>query len=105
MDRLGQMYPIIQATGGDIDVQELTRLYADYLGIPELANIITFQNPPVDQQPGQNGQGMPQNTTRNYVRHNVPTGGTPQARSQALQQSLYGSATPNQEQQLMRPGA
>lgn len=107
MDRLGQMYPIIQAAGGDIDVVELTRLYAEYLDIPELENIITFQNEP-QQQPqggGSEGQGMPANTTRNYVRHNVPTGGTPQARSAALQQSAYGNASQNQQAALARPGA
>jgi len=107
MDRIGQMYPIIQAAGGDIDVQALTRLYAEYLSIPELENIITFMNDPMQQQGGGSteGQGMPQNTTRNYVRTNVPTGGTPQARSAALQASAYGNASGNQQQALSRPGA
>ena len=106
MDRLQQMYPMIQAAGGDIDVEALTRLYADYLQIPELETIITFFQPLNDMGGGSpESAGMPNNTTRNYVRRNVPTGGTPQARSAALQQSLYGNASPNQQQMLTNQGA
>jgi hypothetical protein len=106
MERLGQLYPIIQETGGTIDVQELTRLYATYLGIPELENVITFVEEPEERTGGASTgqQRMPNETTRNYVRHNVPTGGTQQARSQALQQSAMGAASPNQQQALSRPG-
>lgn len=107
MDRLEGMYPMIQAQGGDINVEALTRVYAEYLQIPELENVITFMG----QQPqGQSGGNLaepagPRNTTHTSVRRNVPTGGTPQARNQALQQSAYGNASQNQTQALARPGA
>jgi hypothetical protein len=108
MDRLEGMYPMIQAQGGDINVEALTRVYAEYLQIPELENVITFMG----QQPQSPGGGNPaeeaggpRNTTHTSVRRNVPTGGTPQARSQALQQSAYGNASQNQTQALARPGA
>jgi len=107
MERLEGMYPMIQAQGGDIDVESLTRVYAEYLQIPELENVITFGN---NQQGGlmggqDQGQMGPRNTTHTSIRKNIPTGGSPQARNQALQQSAYGNATQNQMQALSRPVA
>lgn len=108
MEKLQQMYPMIQAAGGEIDVEALTRVYAEYLEIPEIQNIITFSQS-LNQMDAMGGGGseqrMPSNTTRNYVRRNVPTGGTPQARSQALQQSMYGNESQNQQNMLNESGA
>lgn len=106
MEKLQQLYPMIQAAGGEIDVEALTRVYAEYLEIPEIQNIITFSQPSGGMGGGGGSeQGMPSNTTRNYVRRNVPTGGTPQARSQALQQSMYGNESQNQQNMLNESGA
>lgn len=110
MEKLQALYPMIQAVGGEINVEALTKVYSEYLDIPELENIIVFMQTPEMQSMGgaggqQGGAGMPNNTTRNYVRRNVPTGGTPQARSNALQQSLYGNASPNQMNMLGQAGA
>jgi ribosomal 30S subunit maturation factor RimM len=106
MEKLQQLYPMIQAAGGEIDVEALTRVYAEYLEIPEIQNIITFSQPSGEMGGvGGSEQGMPSNTTRNYVRRNVPTGGTPQARSQALQQSMYGNESQNQQNMLNESGA
>ena len=110
MDKLQALYPMIEAVGGQIDVEALTKLYSEYLDIPELENVIVFMPPPEPdmQNAGggsESGSSMPANTTRNYVRRNVPTGGTPQARSNALQQSLYGNASQNQQNMLGEVGA
>jgi hypothetical protein len=41
---------------------------------------------------------MPAQTTRNYVRRNVPTGGTPDSRSHVMQQVLLGGGQVNPDQ-------
>ena len=111
MEKLQALYPMIEAVGGQIDVEALTKLYSEYLDIPELEkNVIVFMPPPDPQMQdagggSEGGSSMPANTTRNYVRRNVPTGGTPQARSNALQQSLYGNASQNQENMLGEVGS
>ena len=95
MDRLGQLFPIIQAAGGTIDVQQMQRDYAELLGIPELKNWVTFSTPPAIEQPGPaSGESpvKPSTTTRNYVRRNVATGGTPQNRSAQSQQAWLSGA-------------
>jgi hypothetical protein len=107
MGQLLQMFPIIQAAGGTIDVQELTRIYAEGLGVPQLENVVTFALPSMQTGGGgEEGGHMPQSTTRNYVRHNVPTGGTQQSRRSALQQALLGGGQLNGKQYnaLSRPG-
>lgn len=105
-----QMYPILQASGGTIDVQELVKQIAESRNIPELENVVTFSGPPAHMRPGPQGETsqvpqMPQQTTRNYVRRNVPTGGTPQARSMAMQDVLLNAGRTNQQQRnvLARP--
>jgi hypothetical protein len=94
---VASMFPILQANGGTIDVKALVRHYAKALRLPELEDVITFAMPTAAPE-GQAEQRMPQETTRNYVRRNVPTGGTPESRSATLQQSLLrsGSETPQQ---------
>ncbi len=92
-DRLIQMFPIIQAAGGTIDVQQIQRDMAEMQGTPELRNWITFATPPTIEQPGPTGGAppvRPSTTTRNYVRSNVSTGGTPQNRSAQMQQAWMG---------------
>jgi hypothetical protein len=103
IQQMVNLYPMLQQVGGTIDVQELVRYYAEAMGIPELENVITFtQSAAPPQQTGDTR--MPTETTRNYVRHNIPTGGTPEARNSVLQQALLrgGSATPSQEQSVLR---
>lgn len=89
--QLIQLLPMLQAAGGNIDVVELVRLYGDMLDLPELSSVITFMEP-VAPPPGMGSDspspGKPNNTSREYIRRNVSMGGTPQARSDALQEAL-----------------
>ena len=102
------LYPLIQEAGGTLDVQELFKQYGELLRFPQADQLITFNAPTSVERPGPQGvnQGMPAETTRNYVRHNVPTGGTQESRSNVLQQALMNNA-PNQDQMasMMRPPA
>lgn len=100
MDRLVNLFPILQAQGATIDGQELVRQYADKLGAPELESVIVFTGPPM--APQAEGAGNMPETTRNYVRRNVATGGTPQARSMAMQQSLLRGANAQQGSSVVR---
>jgi len=99
MDRLAQLYPIIERNGGSIDVERMQKDYADLLGIPQLENWITYgvPEPPPGMQQQSEGRMAPE-TTRNYVRRNVATGGTPQNRSSVLQQALLGGGQNTSQQ-------
>tara|TARA_R100001594_G_scaffold93186_1_gene127529 strand:+ start:2647 stop:4413 length:1767 start_codon:yes stop_codon:yes gene_type:complete len=102
-----RMYPLVAQAGGSIDVQEIVRQYGDLLNFPEADLLVTFATPPNVERPGiQVKSGMPQNTSREYVRRNVPTGGTQQSRNQIMQQVLgNGSANQDQLDSLSLPGA
>jgi hypothetical protein len=106
ISQLVNLYPMLQQMGGAIDVQELVRYYSEAMGIPELENVITFAQPLASRAAPTTGETrMPTETTRNYVRHNIPTGGTPESRSSVLQQSLLsgnGAVNPDQAASLNR---
>lgn len=91
----------LMESGGQIDFQELTNLYAELLDIPRLKEVVRFEEPK-QNRPGPSPEQPPQarHTVRENVRRNVPTGGTSGARSQVMQQVLNGSQ-PNQQQMNM----
>ena len=101
MAQLERVWPMIEAAGGQIDVQELVKQLANKLDVPELENIVVFPTNPAIERPGPAGERpkLPSTTTRRNVRINVPTGGTQQSRSSIMQQALLdgsGQATPQQ---------
>lgn len=108
---LGQVYaPMMQllvSQGGSINMQELTETLADMLNRPELRRIVQFSTVPLDMGGMPQGGSQPTSTTRNYVRHNVPTGGTQASRSAVMQQAWMGggSNTPQQAASMSRPPA
>jgi hypothetical protein len=79
--------PLIQQQGGTIDCREILSQYADALNFPEGEDIVQFTGAPTG---GGEAPGMQPETTRNYVRRNVATGGTPQNHRTMLQQALLG---------------
>jgi hypothetical protein len=108
MGQVGQLLPVLQALGGD--PQEFIKQYAELLQVPELERMFNFNAAPGGDRPGPQGSPgegmrMPSQTTRNYVRRNVPTGGTPQSRSMVMQQAFLGGGqvTPQQGASMMRP--
>ena len=98
---------MLMMQGGNINMQRLTDIYSDLLDLPRLKEVVEFNTAPIGLEPGPQGlgeldQGMPANTTREYVRHNVPTGGTEQNRQHVQQQAwadLAGGAGQNNTQQ------
>jgi len=103
-----QLFPMIQQAGGTIDVQQIMRDYGALQNTPEIENWVTFSMPSVLPQPNPTGGSMPQQTSRTYVRKNVATGGTPQARSDNLKDMLSrgfnGSGGSGQANSVVKAG-
>lgn len=95
--------PLLQQQGATINGEEYIQTVAQYANMPELRNIISFANPQnlmsQDEGPVMPSAPSPSKTTREYVRKNVPTGGTRQFRDQQMSMALFGTATQPKEQQ------
>jgi hypothetical protein len=94
LQQLAPLWPMFQASGAALDVRELVDILAELQDRPELKRIITFASSGGRLGGDQNTIRSPAVTTRNEVRRNVATGGTPQARSAILQQVLSGASKP-----------
>jgi hypothetical protein len=108
LDRLGPLWPIFQASGATLDVQELLEIIANLLGRPELLRIISFATPAQELGGDQNTIRQSPVTRRETIRRSVPTGGTNEARGAILAQALAGGQSQNNNAQmgsLMRPSA
>ncbi len=92
---------------GPIDFAELTDILADLLNLPRLRNILrpmleSHVSPrPGPQDGSDSNSSKPANTTRNYVRRSVPTGGTPENRGHMEQQAWLGRAMSKQQNNVM----
>lgn len=68
--------PMWQASGLSFDLQAYLSLASKYRDMPELSDLISIQEPMQGAEQPQGGgeaqPGQPQETTRNYVRENVP---------------------------------
>lgn len=98
------MMPIIQEQGGTLDIERVLHEVAKLSRLPVLENAITFpgglKKPPEPKVPGPK---MPGDTTRRYIRENVSTGGTRQARDNVLAQAFLGQGVqPSQAGALMQ---
>lgn len=85
-------------SGGQIDFQELTNLYAELMDVPRLKEVVVFEEQK-GNRPGPTPEQPPQaaHTIREQVRKSVPTGGTDKSRGHVMQQILQGGQ-PNQQQ-------
>lgn len=108
LDRIAPLWPMFQASGASLEVQELLSIIANLLGRPELLRIITFATPAQELGGDQNTIRQSPVTRRETVRRSVPTGGTNEARGAILAQALAGGRSQNNPAQmgsLMRPSA
>jgi hypothetical protein len=87
----------LSAQGGSINLQELTDIYAELMNLPRLKRVIQFTTPAA--QEGPESGGMPAQTSREYIRRSVPTGGTQQGRSHVERQAWLAAAQGDQQQQ------
>ena len=97
--------PQLQSQGLGIDATAFVRSVAELANMPEIENMLVPLGDPGEAVTMMQEQGSPAETTRNYVRQNVPTGGTQEARETATIQALLGSQmTPGQQQMMSQPG-
>ena len=94
----------IRAQGGSIDFKAIVEDYADMADMPRIKRWITFDDGYEPTTPEGNAPGMPANTSREYVRKSVSTGGTPDAQRVQNQQSLLASAGQQQGQEQQQGG-
>jgi hypothetical protein len=90
------LMPLLQQQGIAFDLHTYLDKIASYMDQPDLAEILTVREPPENRTPSGGGggeaPGMPQETTRNYVRDNVSSQ-TRQSSNNNLVSSLMGVDT------------
>ena len=107
MRELAPMWPMFQASGVGLDVENFLDEIANELDRPELKRLFTAQFPSDQLGGDQNTIRQSPITTRETVRRNIPTGGTAENRSAVLQQAFLGGGqnTPQQTASLSRAPA
>lgn len=90
LQEIAPLWPMFQASGASLDAQAIVDEIARLKNRPEFKKFITFAAPAEVLGGDQNTVRQSPHTTRETIRKNVPTGGTEQARSNALIQSLMG---------------
>jgi hypothetical protein len=99
---IAPLWPMFQASGATLNVQVLVEEMSRLLNKPEIKQLITFATPADMLGGDQNTVRSPAHTTRENVRRNVGTGGTAEARSNALVRDLMsGASSTNGQQQAM----
>jgi hypothetical protein len=102
VQEVGPLWPMFAQGGAVFDGQELVKIYADLLRIPEIERIVRYTTPP--QAEGVGNQAMEQEvnappmTVRRNIRQNVPTSGTPGNRMAMLAQAMAATAGPSPDQ-------
>jgi len=90
--------PFLQQQGGQLHMPELLDILSRYSDMPEIEKLVQFQDPEADLQQEPVDPPPTSNTsTREYIRRNVPTGGTQAFRDQQMSQALLGQNTQPKE--------
>jgi hypothetical protein len=90
LQQIAPLWPMFQASGASLDAEAIVDEIARLKNRPEFKRFITFAAPAMMLGGDQNTVHSPAVTSRETVRKNVPTGGTAEARSSTLIQSLLG---------------
>jgi len=83
--------PMLAQQGGAINYRKIAEVAAEYLNLPQMAEIIEFGHAMPEQGGGKPQSRMPSSTSREYIRRNVPTQGSPQNQSVLEQQAWLGA--------------
>jgi hypothetical protein len=83
---IAPLAPMLQQQGTTVNFSALFELLGKYTNLPELKDLLVFQEPMEGESPDQQIR-MPSNTTRRYIRENRP-GATSQGKDAALMQTL-----------------
>jgi len=103
LQQIAPLWPMFQASGATLNAQVLVKEMARLLNKPEIEQLITFAVPTEMLGGDQNTIRSPAHTVRENVRKNVGTGGTAEARSNALIRDLMAgqSSSTNGQQSAM----
>jgi hypothetical protein len=101
--------PLMAQQGVAPDMHGMLRTLGKLMNLPEIEEIVTFTEPqaaPGNPQAENAGDPLrPTSTSREYVRRNVPTGGTPQSRTNTATQALMSGVQPKQGAAMSLPTA
>lgn len=101
---IAPLWPMFQASGATLDAEAIVEEIARLKNRPEFKQFITFANPASMLGGDQNTIRQSPVTSRETVRRNVPTGGTQEARTSAMVQSLLGGKPQLNSQQQAAMG-
>src|SRR3990167_528021 len=90
LQQIAPLWPMFQASGATLDAEAIVDEIARLKNRPEFKRFITFASPADMLGGDQNPVRQSPVTSRETVRRNIPTGGTQEARSAAMIQSLLG---------------
>lgn len=90
LQQIAPLWPMFQASGATLDAEAIVGEIARLKNRPEFKRFITFAAPADMLGGDQNTVRQSPVTSRETVRKNIPTGGTRDARSAILQQTLSG---------------
>lgn len=90
LQQLAPLWPMFQAAGATLDAEAIVDEIARLKNRPEFKRFITFASPADMLGGDQNTVRQSPVTSRETVRKNIPTGGTAEARTSAMVQSLLG---------------
>lgn len=90
LQQVAPLWPMFQASGATLDAEAIVDEIARLKNRPEFKRFITFANPSDMLGGDQNTVRQSPVTSRETIRRNIPTGGTQNARSSTLQQTLMG---------------
>lgn len=93
LQQIAPLWPMFQASGATLDAEAIVDEIARLKNRPEFKRFITFASPAAMLGGDQNTVRQSPVTSRETIRKNVPTGGTQDARSNALIQSLMGGGS------------
>ena len=101
------MLPVLQQQGGQLDLRRLMELVAKLGNLDELRELVKFGEP-IMGDPESGGAPVPSfkpaQTTRNYVRKSVPTGGSRSGRDNVMSRALMGIGTQGSERAMLGRG-
>jgi hypothetical protein len=96
---IAPLWPMFQESGASINAEAIVDEIARLKNRPEFKRFITFASPSMGLNGDENTIRSPSTTTRETIRKNVPSGGTPEARNNALIQTLMGGSPQVNSQQ------
>ncbi len=102
MQTLQPLMPLLQQQGIGLDLNVFLSKLGKYLNLPDLAEIVQYQEPPTGEQGQGPGGAMPAQTSREYVRRSLG-GDSEQAQGADLKSQMQKGLTSGQQNGQLSP--